>query len=191
MNLVHRWLCGTARWRRTVRESILPWALEGTPLAGSLPAGRVLEIGPGPGASTELLVERAADLTCMEVDPDLAAALAARFAGRCVVVRCDDATAMREADGSFDHVVCFTMLHHVPSSALQDRLFREVRRVLRVGGVFAGADTRASVPLRLLHVGDTYVPVDPATLAERLRAAGFREARVDVRTHAFRFRAVR
>ncbi len=191
MNAAHRWLCGTARWRRFVRDDVVPWAIEGTPLADAPLAARMLEIGPGPGAATDLLVERVADLTCVELDRRLATTLAARLGRRGVVVRCADATALADADGSFDCAACFTMLHHLPSPALQDRLFREVRRVLRSGGVFVGADTRHSALLRLLHVCDTYVPVDPATLPGRLRAAGFRDVRVDVRTRAFRFSARR
>ncbi|GHF16232.1 hypothetical protein GCM10010359_17110 [Streptomyces morookaense] len=42
-------------------------------------------------------------------------------------------THMPFADGRFDSVVCFTMLHHVPTPAAQDRLFAEAHRVLRPG----------------------------------------------------------
>jgi SAM-dependent methyltransferase len=46
------------------------------------------------------------------------------------------------ADASFEVVLCFTMLHHVPTIELQDRLIREARRVLWPGGIFAGSDSR-------------------------------------------------
>jgi 16S rRNA (adenine1518-N6/adenine1519-N6)-dimethyltransferase len=42
----------------------------------------VLEIGPGRGALTDLLAERARRLVCIEVDRDLVAALRERYAGR-------------------------------------------------------------------------------------------------------------
>jgi 16S rRNA (adenine1518-N6/adenine1519-N6)-dimethyltransferase len=42
----------------------------------------VLEIGPGRGALTDLLVDHARRLVCIEVDRDLVAALRARYAGR-------------------------------------------------------------------------------------------------------------
>jgi ubiquinone/menaquinone biosynthesis C-methylase UbiE len=58
-----------------------------------------------------------------------------------ICVMCEDATAMSLPDESFDGAVCFTMLHHVPSVAKQDRLLREVARVLRPGGLFAGTDS--------------------------------------------------
>jgi predicted methyltransferase len=81
------------------------------------------------------------------------------------------------------------MLHHVPSPPLQDQVFAEVVRVLRPGGVFAGSDSRTSLRMRLIHVGDTLVPLDPAALPARLERAGLGEVQVDVREHRVRFRA--
>jgi SAM-dependent methyltransferase len=95
------------------------------------------------------------------------------------------------ADGSFSGVAAFTMLHHVPSPATQDRLLAEARRVLRPGGVFAGFDGVGSFLFRLIHLGDTYVPVDPDTFARRLEAAGFVEVAVERGRGRFRFRATR
>jgi 16S rRNA (adenine1518-N6/adenine1519-N6)-dimethyltransferase len=51
----------------------------------------ILEIGPGEGALTEKLAELPNDLTVIEIDPDLAERLRARFGDR-VDVRTDDAT---------------------------------------------------------------------------------------------------
>jgi hypothetical protein len=44
------------------------------------PGDRLLEIGPGLAALTEPLLERAGELTCVEIDRDLAARLRTRFA---------------------------------------------------------------------------------------------------------------
>lgn len=44
------------------------------------PGDRIVEIGPGLGALTAPLVERAGQVTCVEIDRDLAARLRARFA---------------------------------------------------------------------------------------------------------------
>ncbi|MGH7865295.1 MAG: hypothetical protein ACREQB_09910 [Candidatus Binataceae bacterium] len=71
----------------------------------------------------------------------------------------------------------------------QDCLLAEVARVLRSGGVFAGTDSVNSAFLRLLHVFDSMVLVDPRTFLERLEAAGFVDAQVDTNPYAFRFRA--
>ena len=82
-----------------------------------------------------------------------------------------DGTDMPFADSTFSAAVCFTMLHHVPSPEAQDRLFAEVRRVLRPGGTFAGTDSTGRGPgFALLHIGDTKVVLDP----ERAARAGSR-----------------
>ena len=44
-----------------------------------------------------------------------------------------DATSMPFETDRFSGAIGLTMLHHVPSAALQDRLFAEVARVLRPG----------------------------------------------------------
>jgi len=52
-------------------------------------------------------------------------------------------------------------------------------------------DTAPGVLLRLVHFGDTMVPVDPVTLGQRLQTAGFDEVEVKKRLGEFRFRAHR
>lgn len=184
MNIVHRWLCSSAKWRNVVETYILPWTLEDVNLGSDL-----LEIGPGPGISTDLLHRRVSRLTCVEIDRLYAEKLRRRSADN-VHVLCEDATKMSLPDQSFDAAVCFTMLHHVPSAALQDCLMTEVARVLRPGGMFAGTDSLYSRSFRMLHLCDTMVVVDPATLPSRLRSAGFDDVHVDVmKPYAFRFRA--
>lgn len=184
MNLVHRWICKSGYWRSTVQNAILPWVLDSVELGS-----RVLEIGPGPGITTELLHARVRELTCVEINAEYAAALSRRYVGQNVRVLCEDGAATSFPDASFDAAVCFTMLHHVPSVAQQDRLMREAARVLRPGGIFAGTDSLSSPVFRLLHLFDTMVVVDPKTLPNRLIAAGFEHVQVDVNEHAFRFRA--
>jgi SAM-dependent methyltransferase len=184
VNLIHRWLCRSARWKNTVEKRALPWVLDGIELGSN-----VLEVGPGPGVTTDLLCTRVAHLTCVEIDRALAESLARRMAGRNVTVCCEDATAMSLPSASFDGAVSFTMLHHVRSAALQDRLLAEVARVLRPGATFAGIDSVYSTFLRLLHVFDTMVLVDPHTFPRRLEAAGFVDVEVDTNPYAFRFRA--
>jgi SAM-dependent methyltransferase len=185
MNLAHRWLCRSDYWRKTVETYILPWVLDGLDLGTN-----VLEVGPGPGVTTDLLRGRVERLTCVEIDRAFADSLSRRMSGRNVTVVRQDATAMAFADATFDGAVSFTMLHHVPSEALQNRLLAEVARVLRPGGVFAGTDTLYSRSFRLLHLLDTMVVVDPYTFPGRLRTAGFGDVQVDVlKPYAFRFRA--
>jgi SAM-dependent methyltransferase len=186
MNAFHRWLCGSSLWKSAVERHMLPWVLADVPLGP-----HVLEVGPGPGVTTELLRPRTEHLTCVEIDCGLAQRLARRMSGRAVSIVCADATALPLPDGAFDTALSLTMLHHVPSAALQDRLLAEIARVLRPGGIFAGADSLASPLFRLLHLGDEMLPIDPGGFAARLSAAGFVDPQVDVRSHDFRFRAMR
>jgi SAM-dependent methyltransferase len=185
VNLAHRWLCGSAYWRKAVETYILPWVLDGIDIGAN-----VLEVGPGPGVTTDLLRGRVERLTCVEIDHAFADSLSRRMSGHNVTVVRQDATAMSFPDATFDGAVSFTMLHHVPSETLQNRLLAEIARVLRPGGVFAGTDSLYSRSFRLLHLFDTMVVVDPCTFPERLRKAGFADVQVDVmKPYAFRFRA--
>lgn len=186
MNLIHRYMCRSARWQNVLSERVLPWALKGVELGDD-----VLEVGPGPGLTTDLLRTRLASITAVEIDARLANALAARLRDSNVKVVLGDATAMEFKDATFSGAVSFTMLHHVPSVALQDKLLREVRRVLKPGGTFAGIDSRMRFSMRLIHIFDTLNPVDPETFGARLEAAGFGDVFVDVNEYAFRFRAKR
>jgi SAM-dependent methyltransferase len=183
MNLLHRWFCSSSQWKVTVEQFIVPWALDGIDLGS-----HTLEVGPGYGATTDVLRTRAEQLTCVEIDGKLAEALRMRQYQNVMVV-CQDATKMGFADESFDSAVCFTMLHHIGSPSLQDRLLQQVARVLRPGGIFAGTDSLDRRSFRWLHCFDTCVVVPPNTFGSRLEAAGFHEVRVDLNPYAFRFQA--
>lgn len=183
MNQEHLERCSSAEWAEAVQKWIIPWVLDGVDLGED-----VLEIGPGPGLTTDVLCTLVPRLTCVEIDTDLAASLAARFAGTNVEVLREDATRMSLETDRFSGAVCLSMLHHVPSIEKQDALLAEVFRVLRPGGVFVGEDSLDDPELRALHHDDVYVPVDPGTLAGRLSAAGFVEVEVATNEYAVRFR---
>jgi SAM-dependent methyltransferase len=123
----------------------------------------------------------------LEADPQLAVQLAGKIDAAEVVT--GDGAAMPFGDATYSTVVCFTMLHHVPSAELQDRLFGEVHRVLRPGGTFAGSDSPLSLRFRLLHLFDTMVVVDPDSLGDRLTSVGFTDVKVGRASRAFRFSA--
>lgn len=185
MNRLHHWLCRSDKWRKTVRQRV-PWVLSSAHLGPN-----VLEVGPGPGLTTDILREMVHRLTAIELDAELADSLSLRMSGSNVEVVRGDATAMPFSDGQFSGVVSFTMLHHVPSIPLQDKLLREVWRVLQPGAIFVGSDSRQSLLMRLIHIGDTLVPVDPDRFGERLEAAGFQVVEVEKNADAFRFQARR
>jgi ubiquinone/menaquinone biosynthesis C-methylase UbiE len=151
----------------------------------------LLEVGPGPGLMTDLLRARCQCLTCLEVDPVFALPLRQRLQNTNVTVVDGHATAMPFGDTEFTAAVSLTMLHHVLTPMLQDRLFSEVHRVLPPGAVFVGMDVVDTWSLRLMHCGDTLVPVDPAHLELRLRRAGFQDVTVETEKRAFRFSAKR
>ncbi len=151
----------------------------------------MLELGPGPGLTTDLLRQRVRSLTAIEIDPTLAGSLKARLRGSNVRIVVGDATAMPFPDEQFSSVVSFTMLHHVSSIALQNRLFAEVWRVLKPGGVFVGSDSRQSWQMRMIHLGDTLVPLNPDTVSARLELAGFEVREIEKNARAFRFHARR
>ena len=175
MNAEHLRLCSSQEWAATVDREILPWAIGAHDLGDDM-----LEIGPGPGLTTDRLRQLVTRLTAVEIDADLAAALANRLAGTNVEVAHADAAALPFADARFSGATCFTMLHHVPSAATQDRLFSELHRVLRTGGVLVGVDSLPSPEWLALHEGDTCVPVDPAQMPARLMRAGFVDVEVEL-----------
>lgn len=178
MNKAHE-RCGSDEWRQAMREVILPWALGATDLGDD-----VLEVGPGYGATTDVLSRAVPRLTSVEIDDELAAMLTERFADvPTVEIVNGDATALPYDDDRFSGAACFTMLHHVPTIELQNRLFSEVARVLRPGAALVASDSLGSDELKAHHEDDTYNPVDPSTLPGRLAAAGFSD--VDVRTNDF------
>lgn len=185
MNRLHNWLCSSSRWRKTV-ELRVPWVLAGAELGPN-----VLELGPGPGLTTDLLGPKVQHLTAIEVDPESAQSLRSRLRGRNVQVITGDATAMPFVDSQFSGGVAFTMLHHVPSRDLQDKLLREVWRVIEPGGLFVGCDSVQSLFMRVIHLGDTLVPVDPTAFGARLEAAGFQVLKIEKNSQAFRFQARR
>lgn len=185
MNIFHRFYCRSDGWAKAVQNWIMPWTLKDVALGDD-----VLEIGPGPGRTTEKLRESAARLTAIEIDHKLAEALKSRMAGTNVTVVEGDATNMPFPDASFSGAVSLTMLHHVPSAALQDKLLAEAFRVLQPGAVFAGSDSMPSLRWRIYHIMDTCVAVDPATFASRLEAAGFTDAHVETNEwNSFKFSA--
>lgn len=164
----------------------MPWGLCGVELGD-----KVLEVGPGPGLSTEVLLAHCPQVTSIEIDQDLADSLRSRnreHASNLRVIR-GDGTALPFCKEYFSAAVCFTMLHHIPGAELQNQLFREVRRVLKPGAVFVATDSLPSFTMKLMHIRDTMVLIDPLTIKSRLEKAGFEEIMVDVAIGALRFEA--
>lgn len=183
MNLIHRWICSSRGWATRVETELLPWALDGVKLGDN-----VLEVGPGYGANLRVLCMRTPALTALELSEELTDHLVDRYGSAATVIN-GDGTAMPFPDNDFSAVVCFTMLHHVPTAPLQDALVAEAYRVLRPGGVFAGSDGVHGTIFRLLHIGDTYNPMPTNTFEDRLAAAGFVDIEHQIKGRTQRFHA--
>jgi len=171
----HATLCASPQWAEHLQVDVLAPLLAGVDLGA-----RMIEVGPGPGAATGWLQHRVGRLVTVEADLHAAAALTEKYAGTNVEVVTGDATELCFLDGVFDAAGSFTMLHHVSTVAQQQRVLAELVRVLRPGGVLVGSDSLASDELRQFHDGDTYNPVDPASLLTWLRRLGCRQISTNV-----------
>jgi ubiquinone/menaquinone biosynthesis C-methylase UbiE len=175
MNENHARLCPSPEWAQHLYTNVLPDITAGVALGDEL-----LELGPGPGAATDWLRTRVRRVVAVEHDKPAADALAQRLARTNVEVLHGDATALEFEDASFDSAASITMLHHVPTRALQTRLLAEVLRVLRPSGVLIGYDSVHSDELHHFHEGDTYNPIDPSALLTILLALGFCDVTITV-----------
>lgn len=96
---------------------------------------RVLDVGCGGGFTCEYLAERGADVTGLEVNPDLLRAAREHASAGGLVI--DYVPGVAEAlpfdDASFDVVTCVDVLEHVEDVG---RAVAEMARVLRPGGWF-------------------------------------------------------
>lgn len=182
VNDTHLQFLSSPEWARILETELLPWI----EAAGDL-GEDVLEIGPGPGLTTDLLRQRVRRLTAVEIDPSLGQSLSERLAGTNVEVIVGNATEAGLPEERYTAAACFSVLHHMPSVEHQDRLFGELHRVLRPGGIFVGQESLDLEMIRTGHKGDTFNPVDPDDLACRLSAAGFGPTTTTVAGYHFRF----
>ena len=122
----------------------------------------MLEVGPGYGATTDVLAGVAGHLTSVEIDADLAAMLRERFAGAPSVEIVDgDATALRTTTRSSPAQRVSRCCTTCPAASCRTGLFAEVARVLRPGAALVASDSLGSDELAAAHEDDTYNPVDP------------------------------
>jgi SAM-dependent methyltransferase len=175
MNAEHQALCSSSEWAECLQNDVLE------PLSAGFDLGdEVLELGPGPGAATSWLCRRAGRLVALELDEAAAGRLSAEHRDDNVEVVVGDCTEIPFGEGTFDSVATFTMLHHLPTPAMQYRTLAEALRVLRPGGLLLGSDSLASTELHDFHVGDTYNPIDPARLLVALQVLGYTTITVSV-----------
>jgi len=173
MNAAHMDFCLSDLWKQMLEEQILPEALRDVDLGD-----HVIEIGPGPGFTTDVLRAAAGHVTAVEIDPALARPLAERLANTNVTVIEGDGSALDLPDDQFSAAASFNMLHHVPTAEVQDRIFTELARVLRTDGVLVAVDGEYDEGTAAFHDGDTYNPIAADALLGRLEQAGFTDVAV-------------
>jgi ubiquinone/menaquinone biosynthesis C-methylase UbiE len=139
-------------------------------MAGPVPGGRVLEIGCGPGAGTELIFDlfQAAQVDAFDLDPRMVARARRRLRAKSSRLNLwvADASAIPAASATYDAVFDFGIIHHIPDWR---RALGEVARVLKPGGRFYAEEMLAAfighpIVRRLLEHPQ----------ADRFNAAGFR-----------------
>lgn len=99
-----------------------------------LPGASVLELGCGKADKTRLVARTAASVLALEVDPIQLANNQGADAPGNIRFEYGGAENIPAADESFDVVMMFKSLHHVPTERMDDAL-SEIRRVLKPGGV--------------------------------------------------------
>jgi len=140
---------------RIVNEEFVARALQLAPASGT-----VLDIGTGPGDISILLAQRNPRLRILAIDLgkhmlELARTnvLAAGLRGQIEVAELD-AKATGLPAGSFDMVVCNSLVHHI---AGPEALFREVQRLARAGaGLFVKDLHRPASRAELQLLVETY-----------------------------------
>ena len=103
---------------------------------GSLNGRRVLEIGCGRGVGMEILFSLGAEhVTGFDLDPKMIALAQKRLKkyGERARVFVGDAEAIDVPSASFDAVVDYGVIHHIPG---WQQALKEIARVLKLGGIF-------------------------------------------------------
>lgn len=103
--------------------------------AQKLGGNRVLEVGCGDGYGADLLASEdpGRQVTAVDLFETNVRSASARYKRPNLRFSAQDATALTLPDGSFDLVVSFQVIEHVPEARLPDYL-RQIRRVLAVDG---------------------------------------------------------
>jgi SAM-dependent methyltransferase len=145
---------------------------------GGLRGRRVLEIGCGRGVGLEILGSLgAAEVSGFDLDPAMIALAHTRVAaiGSGAHVYVGDATAISARDGSFDAVVEYAILHHIPP--WRDAV-GEIARVLRPGGAFYFEDLlrgfTTAWPVSVLFDHPLQTQFEAGEFREALEAHGLR-----------------
>jgi ubiquinone/menaquinone biosynthesis C-methylase UbiE len=173
-------------WNWETPAGKLRWARRVKMLASHLqPDQKVLEIGCGIGYFTRSLVSSGAEITAIDISPDLLEVARRDCPAENVSFELQNAYAMIYADKSFDSVIGSSVLHHLEI----DAALNEVHRVLKPGGSIYFTEpnmmnpqiaVQKNVPAIKKRLGDS--PNETAffrwLLQRRLQRAGFRHVQI-------------
>ena len=182
--LAHRWWDpqGPQKALHALNPARLGYVADRVALRGA----RVLDLGCGGGLLSEALAGAGADVTAIDLAPDLLkiARLHGLESGIRVDYRQVSAEALAaEAPGAFDAITCMEMLEHVPDPA---SILRACATLLRPGGrLLVSTLNRTPAAFALAIVGAEYVArllpkgthqyrdfIKPSELATWLRTSG-------------------
>lgn len=108
------------------------WARRAGMLTHQLTAGmKVLEIGCGTGYFSKELVRTGADITAIDISPDLLLVAAQKVTANNIIFQVENAYAMNLANDSFDFIVGSSVLHHLDV----EQALQECWRALKPGGI--------------------------------------------------------
>jgi ubiquinone/menaquinone biosynthesis C-methylase UbiE len=149
-----------------------------------LPGRTVLDVGTGTGRAALALASRGARVTGVDASAEMLAVAARRAeaAGLDVAFKQQDAHALDERDGAYDHVVCLRVLMHTPDWR---RSLAELCRVARSRVVFdypalVSAAAVQALGRRVAHAlgaeVEAYRVFSDAAVRAALAANGFRVA---------------
>lgn len=182
--LAQRWW--DANGPQKALHALNPVRLDYVAARAPLQGARALDVGCGGGLLSEALAKAGADVTAIDLAPNLlkVARLHGLESGIKVGYRQVAVEALaEEAPASFDVVTCMEMLEHVPDPA---SVIRACARLLKPGGrLFLSTLNRTPAAFALAIVGAEYVArllpkgthqyrdfLKPAELAQLLREAG-------------------
>ncbi len=166
---------GKLRWKR--RVEMLKENLE--------PGTKVLELGCGTGYFTRELVDTGAEITAIDISPDLLEVARSEIQAGNVEFIVDNAYEISFEDETFDHVIGSSVLHHLEIN----QALAEIYRVLKPGGRIAFTEPnmmnpqialQKNIPVLKRKMGDS--PDETAffrgQMIKLLRASGFSSIRV-------------